>query len=107
MPRKRPGKSRSATAVGFVPSKFDAMNLAAFHHYVSLIHLECISIYAGDDKDRSKTRALRKDLGRFLLEIRQKYRDLNYGPSAGRGDRCCDPYVDCGDHCELPELCSR
>ncbi|MCC7008515.1 MAG: hypothetical protein IT184_06835 [Acidobacteria bacterium] len=99
---KRP--SNRARTVQRSRTGSDATILAGLRQYVLAIEREGISIYSGDDRKHTKMLSLFKDLGTFVQDIRHKYRQPP--TSSARGQDCRHPFVDCGDHCDMPDLCS-
>ncbi len=91
------------------PDPYDAMNLAALRYYSLEIEQLCISIYAGDDKKRTKFAKLQTYLGDFVKELRREFRQpLTAREVVGvRASDCYDSWVMCSGNCVPPGFCDR
>ena len=105
----KPKKAKSGQERKWKPSAFDAMNLAYLRYYAMEIEQTSISIYAGDDDDRTKFNALVVDLSDFLIMIRAKYKDKGAAKKdvPVLADQCFDSWVLCSGLCVPPDQCDR
>ena len=105
---KKAKKAKKATIVPWEPTLYDAMNLASLRYYVMEIEQTAISIYAGDNKNRTKFNALVVDLADFLMFVRAKYEGKGAGKKNGvLSDECYDSWVLCSGMCVPPDQCDR
>jgi hypothetical protein len=102
---KKSKKAKSAQQAKWQPSAFDAMNLASLRYYAMEIEQVSISVYAGDDKDRTKFNKLVVDLADFLILIRAKYKGVS--PEEELSDECYDSWVLCSGMCVPPDQCQK
>src|SRR5678809_77577 len=75
------------------PIALDAMNLAALRYALMSIEQTVISIYAGDDLDRTDFANLQEDLRRFKVMLREAYQHKPLSSEGRPADSCYDDWV--------------